>query len=752
MDRREILKAAERFVRQGRLAQAAEEYHRLAELDPGDLTALNKAGDLYVRLGRNEEAIRLFLRIAEQYIDGGFLPKAIAIFKKILKLDPHRVETHVRLADLFGTQDLLADARAHYAYAAEACQRTGDHEGACAVWAKLLKLAPRDLAARRQLAEAAETLGDGPMASEAWVQVVNQSVHAGDGAGALEAYRRALHCDPLSYPAPLPVVELLQEDGARGDTLLAQAEEAWPDDPALFLIRGEVLRQRGETEAAAGTIQDMVERHPDRMALVMTALRIDLEAGDLEAARGRLADAYQRAEEAGRLEVMLVPLSMLSERLPEDQGLAQRLVEAARAAGERERLHRALLRLAELTESHGDPESAHALRAEAATVDGSAPNAAPADAPPSEVARVLASAGSPAPPTKAPAAARPAPAGTGERTPVEEGIPVAASPPPGLSTEERDFLNEHLTEAEVFLKYGLVAKAVQQLQQVIERFPGHLEAQRKLKTAYLEMGQETDAAERCVVLFQLYTERGETDAARAEHAEAERLSPGVMQDHPGPTPTAETEVDIDLGDVDLPASSPDETLVVAGRVEAPADLAQPPSDGGESILDLAEELGAALAEQEGKETEAVTSSEERHAFEDIFSAFRDEVARTVGEDDAEAHYDLGIAYKEMGLVDEAIVEFQQASRSPDRFLDCCSLLATLFREKGMPEQAEAWCCQGLAAQGYSEADFLELRYALAELYHERGKIPEARELYSQVFGIDAGYREVRERLDTLDQK
>jgi tetratricopeptide (TPR) repeat protein len=193
-------------------------------------------------------------------------------------------------------------------------------------------------------------------------------------------------------------------------------------------------------------------------------------------------------------------------------------------------------------------------------------------------------------------------------------------------------------------------------------------------------------------------------------------------------------------------------MVVTGREEAPAVPQVSPPAGGESILDLAEELGAALAEQEGKETEAVTSSEERHAFEDIFSAFREEVARTVGEDDAEAHYDLGIAYKEMGLLDEAIAEFQQASRSPERFLDCCSLLAALFREKGLSEQAEEWCCRGLAAQGYQEADFLELRYVLAEIYHESGKLPEARELYAQVFGVDAGYREVRERLDSLGQE
>ena len=103
-----------------------------------------------------------------------------------------------------------------------------------------------------------------------------------------------------------------------------------------------------------------------------------------------------------------------------------------------------------------------------------------------------------------------------------------------------------------------------------------------------------------------------------------------------------------------------------------------------------------------------------------FAAFQESVSKEVDSEDFRTHYDLGIAYKEMGLFDEAIREFQHAGRSRDRFLDCCAMLALLFREKGMPDQAEEWYRRGLEAEGFLEGDYVGLRYELAELCAERG--------------------------------
>jgi tetratricopeptide (TPR) repeat protein len=181
-----------------------------------------------------------------------------------------------------------------------------------------------------------------------------------------------------------------------------------------------------------------------------------------------------------------------------------------------------------------------------------------------------------------------------------------------------------------------------------------------------------------------------------------------------------------------------------GAASAPGAAAE----SGDGLLDLAKELGEALAEQD--EEASITPSEEPHSFDEVFSAFRETVAREVEEQDFSTHYDLGIAYKEMGLIDEAISEFQQSSRSSERFLESCSMLASLFREKGMLDQAEAWYRKGLGTEGYPEGHYVGLRYELAELCTELGRVQEARDLYAQVFGLDANYRQVRERLAAID--
>jgi hypothetical protein len=70
--------------------------------------------------------------------------------------------------------------------------------------------------------------------------------------------------------------------------------------------------------------------------------------------------------------------------------------------------------------------------------------------------------------------------------------------------------------------------------------------------------------------------------------------------------------------------------------------------------------------------------------------------------DCHIRYHLGIAYREVGLIDEAISEFMVATREEDRLLDCCVMLGLCFIEKGMPEPAMEWFEKGLKAVGWWE--------------------------------------------------
>src|SRR6266852_4385166 len=152
-DKVKTLRAAERFLELGKIPAAAKEYCKIVEDDPDDFTALNMLGDLYVRVGNQPAAIACFRRIAEHYREQDFALKAIAMYKKIDRLQPHDTEIATNLADLYARQDLVVEARAHYLAVADAHNRAGARQEALGILRKIADLDPQNTDIRVKLAE-----------------------------------------------------------------------------------------------------------------------------------------------------------------------------------------------------------------------------------------------------------------------------------------------------------------------------------------------------------------------------------------------------------------------------------------------------------------------------------------------------------------------------------------------------------------------------------------------------------------------
>src|SRR5256886_5795483 len=95
--REQLLQSAEKAVAKGKLDQALKDYLKVLDENPKDISTLNKVGDLYVRMNRPSDSIPFFTRIADFYSRDGFFLKAIAICKKINKIDPAKLEIYSRL-------------------------------------------------------------------------------------------------------------------------------------------------------------------------------------------------------------------------------------------------------------------------------------------------------------------------------------------------------------------------------------------------------------------------------------------------------------------------------------------------------------------------------------------------------------------------------------------------------------------------------------------------------------------------------
>jgi hypothetical protein len=134
-----------------------------------------------------------------------------------------------------------------------------------------------------------------------------------------------------------------------------------------------------------------------------------------------------------------------------------------------------------------------------------------------------------------------------------------------------------------------------------------------------------------------------------------------------------------------------------------------------------------------------------------------EVGASTTEEDPETHYNLGIAFREMGLLEEAIGEFQKVAQANDRgkafryAMQCCTLLGLAFMEKGQPAIAAIWYERALLTPGMDTESKLALRYDLGVAQESAGELDAALKSFSQVYAINIDYRDVAERIHSLQK-
>ena len=178
----------------------------------------------------------------------------------------------------------------------------------------------------------------------------------------------------------------------------------------------------------------------------------------------------------------------------------------------------------------------------------------------------------------------------------------------------------------------------------------------------------------------------------------------------------------------IPSSIPSSVIPSAVIPGAPAG-AKPSPFGEDAGIDLAEMFG-----------------DLKHDLE---------AGASTTEEDPETHYNLGIAFREMGLLDEAIGELQKTCQAVDRghpfpqVMQTYTWLAQCFLDKGLPEAAIRWYDKALHAPGIDEETRTALHYELAAAYETAGDKASALKHFMEVYGRNIDYRDVAERIKPL---
>ena len=177
------------------------------------------------------------------------------------------------------------------------------------------------------------------------------------------------------------------------------------------------------------------------------------------------------------------------------------------------------------------------------------------------------------------------------------------------------------------------------------------------------------------------------------------------------------------------------------------------SASGDDFVNLSEWLN----EDEGPKStrmvvdEEAPSGDEQADFEEMLRKFKQGVAENVDEEDFESHYDLGVAYKEMGLVDEAISEFQKALRGSRGRARTYEALGQCFLEKQQFQVAATILSRALAEPAITDDQLVGVLYLLGYASEALRQWGEAVGYYQRVFAVDIQFRDVADRLAALER-
>ncbi|HTG13752.1 MAG TPA: tetratricopeptide repeat protein, partial [Blastocatellia bacterium] len=503
LNKSKVLRTAEKYVLQGKIPAAIDEYRKVIDADPADLTTINTLGDLYVRAGKIQDAISNFSRIADSYREGGFTLKAIAMLKKISKLDPTNVETSMKLANLYSQQGLLVEARQQYLQVADSHARAGQTRKALDAYQKIADLDPSNTSVRMKLGEIYSRERMPEQAHESFIVAGSEFLRKGDTEQALNANLKAIIINPDSRQALTAIATIYSEQGQidRAINILVEAFERNPGDVELLTILGRTYLAAGMMDDAERTFLSLVELDKNRYHYLLEVGRRFLQIGDLDRAAeqidGCLDVLIAKREEDKAIDF----LRRVLDRDLNHVGALKRLAQIFIRIREDHNLIATLNSLTEATMRNGDDEGAISALKELARLEPDEPM---------HLQRLY---------------------NLGVRDIVEADSPdvVRATGPLDYESAAFDdaFVIRQISEAEILAGHGQVAHAVEMLTEILNHTPENVQVHLKLKDIYLRAGVMDKAATQCLALARIHEARGESARASDYIAEAHQLDPLV---------------------------------------------------------------------------------------------------------------------------------------------------------------------------------------------------------------------------------
>jgi len=334
--RESLIASAEKSLQKGKPEAALKDYLKVLEETPNDINILNKVGDLFVRLNRNEESIPYFTKIAEHYSKDGFFLKAIAIYKKINKLDPARLDVYERLAELYGKQGLGMEAKSQYQVLADYYTKQDNVSGAISIYQKMLAAEPANIQLHVKLADLYTQARRVPDALKEYAVVAGMLKDRGALDESIQVYEKALKIAPDNVEILRSFVPLLVDAGRLDEarTFLKKALETTPRSVPLFLLAAEAALNANDMADARNFAAKAQAVEPENEEVLAIVVKIQLRARRPDLAFAAAAPLSDQAVRRGEAKKALGILTPIAKAAPDNEDVLRKIVEVASSSGD----------------------------------------------------------------------------------------------------------------------------------------------------------------------------------------------------------------------------------------------------------------------------------------------------------------------------------------------------------------------------------------------------------------------------------
>ena len=675
------------------------------------------------------------LAAAQKFLERGQDHRALEEFARVVQEDPSDTRTWLKMAEIHVRHGALSEAREIYLRTAEIYIGQGFLPKATMVYRSVLKLTPGLPQVRIQLGEVYRRQGMVADALHELELAVAELQEAGRSADALPALRRMVEMHPENVVSRIRLAEIASQSG-RTDEAVREFGQA-----------AEQLQREGRTDEFVRVAERLLFHRPTDYAVARDVAAVYIARKNPRLALSKLQGALKAAPRDPH-NVMLLAEAMAQLDVRKAISVWRELAEIhaeARREDARDAAVRAALALDPTDGETRELAGRWGLSVSAAAARLRLPPPPPN---PRSISSVVTSVQT-LPPERSGVTAGPTP---GLASALTSGLSRPSTPgaTPGADVPRI------LSEAEVFVKYGLAERAVDHLRRVFAFEPTHREARERLAAVLAQIGRKREAAAELATLAAQLKAAGDAAGSRQVAEQALALDPaspaaagllGRRAATPAPEAAAgDDDLAMELEQLDFFAqqSLHDEARAALVDLEQrfPGHPLLAERRRAYAARDKAAVKGAPAPRP--RETGAVPTDGTR-------TLENGPVARLSPSENADpaTHGDLGIAYQQMGLYDAAIEEFKRLAADKSRAVFAFTMIGECVEAKGELGEAVARYKEALNLPQATPQESIELYYLLGKVFEQLGDTREALYFFENVGKREPGFRDVKRRIAAL---